>query len=307
MRVLFYGTPHFAVPSLRALLGEGFDVVGVVTRPDKPTGRHRSSATPSPVKEAALGEELRVFEPDRPSSEEFLATVRALAPDCGAVIAYGHILPEQLLAVPRLGHVNVHASLLPHLRGAAPIERAILEGWTETGVSIIRMDAGMDTGPVLHRARTPILPDETGGELRLRLSELGALALVEALTLLDEGGAAAEPQDHAHASYAPKLKPEEERIHWARGAADIARQIRAFDPRPGACCECRGLSLKLFGARPVAGSGAPGQVLAAGEALAVACGEGAIEVTDVQPAGKARMTAQSFANGRKVGAGDVLA
>jgi methionyl-tRNA formyltransferase len=300
VRVLFYGTPHFAVPSLRALLGEGFDVVGVVTRPDKPTGRHRSTATPSPVKEAALAEDLRVFEPERPTSEEFLATVRALAPDCGAVIAYGHILPAQLLGIPRLGHVNVHASLLPHLRGAAPIERALLEGWTETGISIIQMDAGMDTGPVLRRERTPILPDETGGELRVRLSELGALALVEALTLLEEGAAEAEP-------YAPKLKPEEERIHWARGAADVARQIRAFDPRPGAWCECRGQALKLFGARRLARPGAPGQVLDAGETLIVACGEGAIEVTDVQPAGKARMTAQAFANGRRVAAGDVLA
>jgi methionyl-tRNA formyltransferase len=307
VRVLFYGTPHFAVPSLRALLGEGFDVVGVVTRPDRPTGRHRSTATPSPVKEAALAEELRVFEPERPSSEDFVAAVREVAPDCGAVIAYGHILPEPLLSLPRFGHVNVHASLLPHLRGAAPIERAILEGWTETGISIIRMDAGMDSGPVLHRERTPILPDETGGELRLRLSELGALALVEALTMLDEGGGVAEPQDHAHASFAPKLKPEEERIHWARSAADVARQVRAFDPRPGAWCECRGQALKLFGARPAGGGGAPGQVLGVGEALRVACGAGAIEVTDVQPAGKARMTAQAFANGRRVAVGDVLA
>jgi methionyl-tRNA formyltransferase len=307
VRVLFYGTPHFAVPSLRALLGEGFDVVGVVTRPDKPTGRHRSTATPSPVKEAALAEDLRVLQPERPSAEEFLRAVRALAPDCGVVIAYGHILPEPLLGIPRLGHVNVHASLLPHLRGAAPIERAILEGWTETGISIIRMDAGMDTGPVLYRERTPILPDETGGELRGRLSELGALALVEALTLLDEGGGSAEPQDHAHASYAPKLQAEEERIHWARSAADVARQIRAFDPTPGAWCECRGRALKLFGARADPRSGPPGLVLEAGESLVVACGEGAVAVTDVQPAGKARMTAQAFANGRPAAARDVLA
>lgn len=307
MRVLFYGTPHFAVPSLRALLGAGCEVVGVVTRPDQPTGRHRSTATPSPVKVAALAEDLLVFEPERPSSEEFLRAVRELAPDCGAVIAYGHILPAQLLGIPRLGHINVHASLLPHLRGAAPIERAILEGLTETGISIIRMDAAMDSGPVLCRERTPILPDETGGDLRERLSELGALALVAALTLLDEGGAEAVPQDHAHASYAPKLKAEEERIHWARGADVVARQIRAFDPRPGAWCECRGQALKIFGARLLARSGAPGQVLGVGETLVVACGEGAIEVAGVQPAGKARMTAQAFANGRRVAAGDVLA
>lgn len=307
MRVLFYGTPDFAVPSLRALIGEGFDVVGVVTRPDKPTGRHRSTASPSPVKVAALAEDLPVFQPETPSTDAFLETVRDLTPDCGAVIAYGHILPERLLGVPRLGHVNVHASLLPHLRGAAPIERAILEGWTETGITIIRMDAGLDTGPILHQVTTPILLDETGGELRVRLSELGALGLVEALTLLDEGSGAATPQDHAHASFAPKLNPEEERLHWARGATDVARQIRAFDPKPGAWCEARGAPLKLFGARVSPASGRPGEVLAAGEALVIACGEGAVEVADVQPAGKARMTAQAFVNGRRIAVGDVLA
>jgi methionyl-tRNA formyltransferase len=306
VRVLFYGTPDFAVPALRALLGEGFDVVGVVTRPDRPTGRHRSTATPSPVKVAALAEDLAVLEPEPPSAEAFVATVRELAPDCGVVIAYGHILSEQLLGVPRLGHVNVHASLLPHLRGAAPVERAILEGWTETGVTVMQMDAGMDTGPILRQVATPILPDETGGELRARLSELGALALVEALTLLDEGGLAPRPQDHAHASYAPKLKAEEERIHWAKRAGDVARQVRAFDPRPGAWCECRGQPLKLFGAKLVERSGRPGEVLALGETLAVACGEGAVEVSDVQPAGKGRMTALAFANGRRVAVGDVL-
>lgn len=306
MRVLFYGTPEFAVPSLRALLGEGFDVVGVVTRPDRPTGRHRSHPTPSPVKVAALAEDLSVLEPASPASDDFLAHVRALAPDCAAVIAYGHILPEPLLGIPRLGHVNVHASLLPHLRGAAPIERAILEGWTETGITIIRLDAGMDSGPILHQVTTPILPDETGGELRARLAELGALALVEALTLLDEGGLPERAQDHGHASYAPKLKPEEERIHWRRGAADLARQVRAFDPRPGAWCECRGAALKLFGARAAGSAGHPGEVLAAGETLVVACGEGAIEVSDVQPAGKARMTVRAFVNGRRVAVGDVL-
>jgi len=307
VRVLFYGTPDFAVPALRALVGEGFDVAAVVTRPDRPTGRHRSTATPSAVKTAALAEDLPVLEPERPSAPDFQAQVRALDADCGVVIAYGHILPEPLLGIPRLGHVNVHASLLPHLRGAAPIERAILEGWTETGVTVMQMDAGMDTGPVLHQARTPILPDETGGELRTRLSELGALALVEALTLLDEGGLAPQPQDHAHASYAPKLTAEEERIHWAKAAADVSRQVRAFDPRPGAWCSCRGKALKLFGARLAAGAAAPGTVLAAGETLVVACGEGAVEVSEVQPAGRARMTARAFANGRGVATGDVLA
>jgi methionyl-tRNA formyltransferase len=170
MRVLFFGTPEFAVPSLAALVGEGFDVVGVVTRPDKPTGRHRSSLTPSAVKLAALAEELTVLTPEQPSADAFIAEARALKPDVSVVVAYGHILKPRLLDVPPQGSVNVHASLLPKLRGAAPIERAILEGHEATGITIMRMDAGMDTGPILHQVAAPISPEETGGELRARLA-----------------------------------------------------------------------------------------------------------------------------------------
>lgn len=317
MRVLFYGTPDFAVPSLMALVGEGFDVAGVVTRPDQPTGRHRSTATPSPVKLAAFAEEIPVFEPARPNDDDFIAQMRALAPDIGVVVAYGHILKPALLAVPRLGSFNVHASLLPKLRGAAPIERAILEGLTETGVSIMQMEAGLDTGPVLHAARTPIADDETGGELRVRLAEIGALALIEALTLLDEAGIAPQPQDHAQATQAPKLTREEERIDWRLEADTVARKIRAFDPKPGAWTMIRDKSVKVFGARSrreargesgleTAGERTPGTVLAAGDALTIACGDGSIEVLDVQPAGKARMTAKAFVNGRGIAVGDVL-
>ena len=330
MRVLFYGTPDFAVPSLTALVGEGFDVVGVVTRPDKPTGRHRSTATPSPVKLAALAEEIPVFEPEKPSSPEFIAQMAALKPDVAVVAAYGHILKQALLDVPARGSWNVHASLLPRLRGAAPIERAILQGFTETGVSIMRMEAGLDTGPVLHAVSTPIARDETGGELRTRLAELGALALIEALTLLDEAGAQPVAQDHAQATYAHKLTREEERIDWSQPAALVARKIRAFDPKPGAWTELHGKAVKLFGAREAGdsrriegrddnegrrledqvkpdGSHAPGSVMQAGEKIVVACGVGAVAVTDVQPAGKARMTAEAFTNGRGIKAGDVFA
>ena len=323
MRVLFFGTPEFAVPSLTALVGEGFDVVGVVTRPDQPTGRHRSTLTASPVKLAALAEDLAVLEPERPSSDAFIAQAAALAPDVSVVVAYGHILKPQLLSVPRLGSVNVHASLLPKLRGAAPIERAILEGHAETGVSIMRMDAGMDTGPVYHQVNTPIPPDETGGELRTRLAELGALALVEALTLLDETIITARPQNDGEATYAPKLTREEERLDWRQGAAAIARRIRAFDPQPGAWTECRGKAIKLFDARVAGdgrreagtggrseaggGSATAGTVLEAGESLLIACGDGAVAVCEVQPAGKARMPVRAFVNGRGVAAGDVLA
>lgn len=329
MRVLFYGTPDFAVPSLTALLGEGFEVVAVVTRPDRPQGRHRSTLVPSPVKRAALAEELPVFEPVKPSSDEFIAQAKALAPDIAVVVAYGHILKQPLLDVPPLGSWNVHASLLPKLRGAAPIERAILEGLAETGVSVMRMEAGLDSGPVLHTVRTPIPPDETGGELRARLAELGALALIEALTLLDGGAAQPVRQNDAEATLAPKLTRDEERLDWSQPAALLARRIRAFDPTPGAWTEIRGKSVKLFGPRIVdldgnrnaaigavpsaishlpSGDGVkPGTVLAAGDQLRIATGAGAIEVCDVQPAGKARMTVKSFVNGRGVAVGDILA
>ena len=316
MRVLFFGTPEFAVPSLTALIGEGFDVVGVVTRPDRPTGRHRSTLTASPVKLAAIAEDVVVFTPEQPSSDEFIAQAAALAPDVTVVVAYGHILKPRLLDVPRNGSVNVHASLLPQLRGAAPIERAILEGLAATGVTIMRMDAGMDTGPILHQMRTPIASDETGGELRTRLAELGALALVEALTLLDETGVSPQPQIDAVATYAPKLTRDEERIDWTREAMEVARKIRAFDPKPGAWAECRGQAVKLFAGRlggeslepGVGGQSTPsGTVLEAGDRLIVACGNGAIEVDEIQPAGKARMPVRAFVSGRGVAAGDVLA
>jgi methionyl-tRNA formyltransferase len=307
VRVVYFGTPEFAVPSLRALVGEGFDVVGVVTRPDKPTGRHRSTATPSAVKVAALSDDLSVLQPERPSDPGFLAQMRALAPDLSIVAAYGHILPQTLLDVPARGSVNVHASLLPALRGAAPIQRAILEGLTETGITIMQMDAGMDTGPILHQVATPIAPDETGGELTERLAELGAEALIEALTLMDESGLAPQQQDNAKATLAPKIKREEERLDWTCPAEAVARKVRAFDPRPGAWTSGRGKELKLFGARAAGGSGEAGVVLGADDELLIACGSGAVAVAEVQPAGRARMTARAFVNGRGIAVGDTLA
>jgi len=307
VRVVYFGTPEFAVPSLRALVGEGFDVVGVVTRPDKPTGRHRSTATPSAVKVAALSDDLSVLQPERPSDPGFLAQMRALAPDLSIVAAYGHILPQTLLDVPARGSVNVHASLLPALRGAAPIQRAILEGLTETGITIMQMDAGMDTGPILHQVATPIAPDETGGELTERLAELGAEALIEALTLMDESGLAPQQQDNAKATFAPKIKREEERLDWTCPAEAVARKVRAFDPRPGAWTSGRGKELKLFGARAAGGSGEAGVVLGADDELLIACGSGAVAVAEVQPAGRARMTARAFVNGRGIAVGDTLA
>ena len=307
MRVVYFGTPDFAVPSLRALVGEGFDVVGVVTRPDRPTGRHRSHATPSAVKVAALADDLPLLQPERPSEPDFLAQIAQLAPDLSIVAAYGHLLPQQLLDVPKRGSVNVHASLLPALRGAAPIQRAILAGLTETGITIMQMDAGMDSGPILHQVSTPIAEDETGGELSERLAELGAEALIEALTLIDEAGLEPRPQDQAKATFAPKIKREEERLDWSGPAEAVARKIRAFDPRPGAWTTGRGKELKLFGARAVEGAGEAGAVLRADDALVIACGTGAVSAAEVQPSGRARMPVRAFVNGRGVAAGDRLA
>ena len=185
MKVLFWGTPDFAVPPLRALLGEGFDVVGVVTQPDKPRGRSRSQLDPSPVKQVALEEGLPVLQPERPRGEEFLAAMRALEPDLSVVVAYGCILPKAVIDLPPMGTLNIHGSILPALRGAAPIQAAIRDGLAETGVTIMQMVPALDAGPVILAARTPILDDETAGELTLRLSELGAGALIEALALMD--------------------------------------------------------------------------------------------------------------------------
>lgn len=297
MRVVFFGTPEFAVPSLEALLGEGFDVVAAVTRPDKPQGRSRSTAVPPPVKVAATAEDVPVLQPERPTDPDFVARVRALAPDAGVVVAYGHILKPELLAVPRHGMINVHPSLLPELRGAAPVEWAILNGLEKTGVTIMLMDQGLDSGPMLLQLPHHIDPDVTGGELSEHLAEMGAQALVEALALLETDGLKPRPQDHARATYAPKLTREAARIRWTEPAAQVARAIRALDPRPGAWTELEGREVKLFGARVVDDSGDPGVIRATGNALRITTGRGAVEVEEVQPAGKERMPAGDWMRG----------
>src|SRR3954462_13365109 len=208
MRVLFWGTLDFATAALRALLGEGFDVVGVVTQPDKPVGRSRSKVEASPGKLVAEAEKIPVLQPEKPRGDEFLAQLGALAPDVSVVVAYGHILPKAVIDYPRLGTLNIHASLLPALRGAAPIQAAIRDGLAETGVTIMQMVPAMDAGPILHTARTEILEDETSGELSLRRSELGPMPPIEALALLDLGLPKPQPQDESAATYATKLTRE---------------------------------------------------------------------------------------------------
>jgi methionyl-tRNA formyltransferase len=308
LRVVFWGTPEFATAPLRALIGEGFDVVGVVTQPDKPVGRSRSKVVPSPVKEIALEERIPVLQPEKPRTEQFLGDLNALEPDANVVVAYGHIIPKGVLELPRLGSYNVHASLLPALRGAAPIQAAILQGLNETGITIMKMTPPLDAGPIVLQARVPIPGDETYGELQLRLSELGALALIEAMTLVSLGKAKEEPQDDALATYAGKIDRASARVDWARPAAEISRLIRAYDPKPGAFTSLNGAEVKLFGARVLPHTNhAPGKVVEIStEGMVVACGEGAVRIAQVQPAGKTRMTPDVLARGRGVAVGDRL-
>lgn len=304
MRVVFFGTPEFAVPSLAALLGEGFDVLAVVTQPDRPQGRSRSQTVPSPVKQAALADDVPVLQPERPTDPAFLKTLRDLAPDVGVVVAYGHILKPEVLAVPARGMVNLHPSLLPDLRGAAPIEWAIINGQQQTGVTIIQMDAGMDSGAILHHIPEEVPSDITAGELSAHLSEIGAEALVEALVLLERGAVRPRPQDESRVTYAPKLSRETARIDWTIAAERVARLIRGLDPKPGAWTDLDGNAVKLFGAAAGDGRGAPGDVLQADGRLRIAAGEGAVTVEEVQAEGKARMPAAEWLRGRGVRVGE---
>jgi len=309
VRVVFFGTPAFAVPSLLALVGEGFEVAAVVTRPDRPQGRSRSTLVPSPVKSAAIGESLPVLEPERPKDEAFVARLSALAPEVGVVVAYGHLLTPALLAVPRLGMVNVHPSLLPELRGAAPVEWAILNGLEKTGVTIMQMEAGLDSGPILHQIPHFIPPDLTGGELSLHLAEIGAQALVETLAMMATDGPRPVPQHHERATYAPKITRETGHIAWDGDADRARRTILALDPKPGAWTTLDGLEVKLFGAVPLPGSpgGAPGQVVGADRELVIAAKDANLVIAEVQPAGKARMPAADWIRGRGVRAGQRMA
>ncbi|MGH7559763.1 MAG: methionyl-tRNA formyltransferase [Gemmatimonadales bacterium] len=298
MRIVFFGTPAFAVPTLQALLAERADVAGVVTQPDRPRGRSRSTLVPPPVKELARAHGLEVLQPEKPAGDVFLQHLRHWHPELGVVVAYGHLLPPSVLGLPSRGMINVHASLLPALRGAAPVQHAILRGDTTTGVTIMQMDRGMDSGDILHQVETPIEPDETGGELTLRLARLGADALLEALALMRLGRLPRRPQNGADATFAPKIDRSLARIDWSDSAEAVTRKIRAFDPVPAAWTTIAGSDLKVFGPRVLEASGAAGTILATHPALRVAAGRGAVEIAEVQPAGRPRMSAVAWARGR---------
>jgi methionyl-tRNA formyltransferase len=302
------GTPEFAVPSLRALIARE-EVIGVVTQPDRPKGRG-GLLTPSPVKEVAQTHGVPVYQPDKMKSPEFLNLVEEHRPALIVVVAFGRILPGALLSIPMHGAVNVHASLLPYYRGGAPIAWAILKGETETGVTTMQMDEGMDTGPILLQTKTEIRPEETAGSLSDRLSRLGAELLLETLDRLSEGSLQPTPQDSTRASYAPLLKKEDGRIDWTKSAVEIERQIRAMDPWPGAYTFYRGALWRLWSAEAIeSGSGdrGPGEIIRAERSgLEVWTGKGYIRITFLQPENRRKMSAAEFLAGHRVEVGTFL-
>lgn len=302
--MLFWGTPDFALPSLRALEGEGHEVVGVVTQPDRPAGRGRKRRA-SPVRVEADAEGYPVLTPEEPRGDDFRREVEALEPEISVVVAYGHILRPEVLELPERGSVNVHASLLPELRGAAPVNWAIIRGHEETGVTVMEMVAAMDAGPVIHQIVEPIGPRETASELTSHLSEVGAEGLVEALTLLELGEAEPREQDDDEATYAPKIDRETARLDWSLPAGEVGRWIRGMDSIPGAWSVVDGVEVKLYAPTvvPDAEPGAPpGRVLEADArtGLVVAAGRGALRIGEVKPQGKRRMSAEEWIMGRGV-------
>ncbi|MXW85866.1 MAG: methionyl-tRNA formyltransferase [Boseongicola sp. SB0667_bin_21] len=291
MRLVFMGTPEFSVPALDAVLGAGHEIASVYTRAPRPAGRgKRHRPCPVQVRADALG--LPVHTPGNFRSADTCGRFRAHQADAAVVVAYGLILPESVLAAPRLGCLNIHASLLPRWRGAAPIHRAVMSGDNETGISIMAMDAGLDTGPVLLRRAMPIKPDDTTGRLHDRLAQLGARTIVDALDRIDDLEPEAQAKDGV--SYARKVDKAETRIDWSRPAVEIDRHIRGLSPFPGAWCEIHGERTKLLDSRLVEGDGEPGAHLGG---CRIACGAGAIEMTEVQRAGRRPVSGEEFLRG----------
>ncbi|MDZ7661385.1 methionyl-tRNA formyltransferase [Thiohalophilus sp.] len=300
-RLVFAGTPQFAAISLRALLDAGHEIAAVYTQPDRPAGRGRK-LQPGPVKRLAREHGIPVCQPENFKSDAALAELADWQAERMIVAAYGLLLPQQVLDIPAHGCLNIHASLLPRWRGAAPIQRAILAGDSETGVTIMQMDAGLDTGDMLLRLRCPIAPDETGGSLHDKLATLGGKAIVQALASLDQ--LQPEPQDDSQATYARKLDKAEARIDWYKPAIQLAREVHAFNPWPVSHTRLEGEALRIWqaGARetpPAASDQTPGTVVSTdSEGIGVACGQGLLLLQQIQPAGSKAMSAAAFLNGR---------
>ena len=304
MRVLFAGTPEFAARCLAALLGSRHDVCAVMTQPDRPAGRGLA-ASASPVKRLAAERGVLVLQPGTLRDVGAREEVERLRPEAIVTAAYGLILPKPLLDLPARGAINVHASLLPRWRGAAPIQRALLAGDQTTGVSIMQMDEGLDTGPILLQEPVAVLGSDTAGTLAERLAELGGRLVVRALDALAAGGLAAVPQPAEGVTYAPKPEKDEARMDWRQGAAVEDRRVRAFNPSPGAMARLRGLDLKIWSCALAEGKGAPGEVLSADElGVRVACGEGALRLTELQRPGGKRLRAAEFLRGFRLSPGE---
>lgn len=303
MKLVFLGTPAFAVPTLERLAEAGHDVIAVFTQPDRPKGRGQKEAMP-PVKEAALRLGLPVFQPERVRVPEVVEQLRAMAPDAMVVVGYGQIIPQAILDIPPRGIFNVHASLLPKYRGAAPIQWAIANGETKTGVTVMKIDAGLDTGDMLAKWETEIGPEETSVELGPRLAEAGADLMVETLAKLD--AIRPEPQDASQATWAPVIRKEDGRIDWTRGAREIVNRMRGFTPWPGCYGFLRGQRLHVWKARAVERSLSPGELLREGRKLFAGCGQGSLELLEVQLEGRKRMDVAAFLNGLTLEAGERL-
>ena len=301
MRLIFLGTPEFAVPTLERVISAGHSVSLVVTQPDRPKGR-RQELTPSPVKAAALRHDIEVFQPERIRHAEALQKLAALKPDVMVVVGYGQIIPQSVIDIAPLGIINVHASLLPELRGAAPIQWSIVRGYRTTGVTTMRIDAGLDTGDILLKWETPICPDETAPELSARLAEAGADLLVETLAELAAGTVNPQPQDNAQATWAPIIRKEDGRIEWSQSAQKIHDLIRGFQPWPGAHSSFRGQSIHLWRSRvsPQHSNLAPGTLISDNGVHAVAGDGSVLELLEVQLEGRKRMPAAVFANGHRL-------
>lgn len=310
MNLIFCGTPEFAVPTLQKLLAEKFSILAVITQPDRPRGRGQK-ISPSPVKEAALAAGLHVYQPETVKDESVRAFFEKMKPDAVAIIGYGRIIPAPLLELPRYGWINLHASLLPKYRGAAPINWALVEGETKTGVSTMRLDPGLDTGDILLQRECVIAPEDTAVTLGRKLSELGADLMLETLRGLETGSLRPRPQDHSRATLAPRLKKEDGKIDWTQPAMRIANLVRGLQPWPGTYTLFRGHSCHIWRAHPVSAPPksdvppTPGILVLQDRRLLVACGQSSwLELEELQPENRRRMAARDFLNGLRVRAGE---